>query len=171
MAYATLSSVQTISTGQPFLAATLQQANDNDAFLASRPQCSVYNSAAQSISNDTATDLTADTENVDTDSMHSTASNTARITIQTAGVYLFLAQVVFAADADGRRALLFRVNNTTNYDVQAVPSVGALNSMAISGVRILDLSAGDYVTCRVLHTAGAALNATLSEFAAYNIGL
>lgn len=166
MAYVDIATLQTIAAGQPLSAATVQQIRDNEEFLIDPPACSVYNNAAQSVADNTGTDLTANSENFDNNSMHSTSSNTARITAQTAGRYLVFAQVVFAADADGRRALLFRVNNTTNYDVQAIPSVGAVNSMAVSGVRALTLAAGDYVTCRVVHTAGAALDVTLSEFAA-----
>jgi hypothetical protein len=167
VAYADLATVQTTDPGDVLTAAWCDQVRDNEEFLIDPPACSVFASGAQSVADDTGTDLTANSENFDNDSMHSTSSDTARITIQTPGRYLVFGQVVFAADADGRRALLFRVNNTTDYNVQAVLSVGAINSMAISGVRALTLAAGDYVTCRVVHTAGGSLNVTLNEFASF----
>lgn len=167
MPYIDPDTILTPDPGDVLTAAWCDVVRSDLEFLIDPPACSVYGSAAQSVADDTATDLTANSENFDNDSMHSTAVNTARITIQTAGRYLVFAQVVFAADADGRRALLFRVNNTDDYNVQAVLSVGAVNSMAVSGVRALTLDVGDYVTCRVVHTAGAALNVTLNEFATF----
>jgi hypothetical protein len=53
--------------------------------------CSLYKSSSQSITASTATAMTFDSENFDTDAFHSTTTNTSRITIPSgkAGYYLF----------------------------------------------------------------------------------
>src|SRR4051794_16526480 len=55
------------------------------------PSCAVYNDAAQSIPDGALTALTFNTEHFDTDSIHSTSSNTSRLTCQTAGIYVITA--------------------------------------------------------------------------------
>lgn len=164
MAYTDLATIQTIATGQPFAAATLQAARDSLEFLIDPPSCSVYNSAAQTVTNNTATDLTADSETYDNDSMHSTSSNTARITIQTPGRYLLIATVRFAADVDGYRTVFFRDSGATDLVGQLVFGNSASGVTALTAVRSQVFSAADYVTARVQHTAGADLDCTLIEF-------
>ncbi len=165
MAYAALSTIQTIATGQVFTAATLQQANDNDEFLINPPACSIKETTAQPVADSTATALTSDEENFDNDSMHSTTTNTSRITIQTAGRYLLYAVVSFASDLDGQRVLDFRVNGTTAYEVFRA-NTGGTGVIVATAVKTLVLSAADYVEIRASHNAGNALDVTLVEFAA-----
>jgi len=168
VAYVDLSTVQVIATGQPFLAATLQQIRDNEEFFADPPACSVYNNAAVSLASSVSLQtLNANSENFDNDSMHSTVTNTSRITIQTAGRYLIFGSVVFDANTSGRRALAFRVNGTDVYDVGGAHPVQTANSMAMSGVRALVLAAGDYVETQVVQSSGGNLGVTLTEFAAF----
>lgn len=57
-------------------------------FLLDPPHCSVYANAAVSCASNTATLLTYDTETDDSDTMHSTSSNTGRVVYNTAGRYL-----------------------------------------------------------------------------------
>ena len=167
MAYADLATIQTIATGEVFTAATLQQARDNEEFLIDPPACSVSASTAQSVNNNTLTALTADTETFDNDSMHSTATNTDRITIQTAGRYLLAATIQFAADTDGDRNFDFQVNGTTAYGMMRVDAVTTGNTTVLSGLRPIVFEEADYVKCRVIHLAGAALNVQLLDFSAY----
>jgi hypothetical protein len=169
MAYAALSTIQTIATGQPFTAATLQQANDNDEFLIDPPACSIMESTAQSLADNTATTLTSNEENFDNDSMHSTATNTTRITAQTAGRYVFFATVSFAANATGHRVLRLLVNNTTSYDLQVVNSSTAATPIVLSGSKTLVLAASSYVECVAAQNSGGALNVTLLDLTAVYI--
>jgi hypothetical protein len=163
MAYVDIATLQTIAAGQPLSAATVSQIRDNGEFFIDPPACSIFNSAAQSVSDATPEALTANSENFDNDSMHSTASNTSRWTIQTAGRYLCFATVQFAADASGVRNVNFKVNGTTTHQCMQVPAVSAVNSCVVTAVRALTLAAGDYVEAFAFHTAGASLNATLLE--------
>ena len=57
----------------------------------------VHNSANISVSDSTWTSMTFDSERYDTDSIHSTASNTSRLTCVTAGKYLIIATLFLVA--------------------------------------------------------------------------
>lgn len=156
------------TTGQPILAAWGDIVRDDLEYLARNfPHCSIYESTAQSIANNTETDMTSNEELSDIGGMHSTVSNTERITVPSGegGLYRADATVSFAANATGFRQLIFRVNNTTNYNAFAVTNNGAGAATIFTGTKKLVLAAGDYVTCRVYQNSGGALNVTMLEFA------
>lgn len=163
MAYADLLTVQTLNTGDILTAACLTQIRNNGEFLINPPACSVFKAASVSVANNTLTQLVADSEIFDNDSMHSTSVNTSRITAQTAGRYLAFATVFFDVDADGIRNVKFRVNGTTTYECMQVPAVSATQGCIITGVRAIPMVAGDYFEVLVLHTAGAGLSTLLLE--------
>lgn len=166
MAYIDIAGLQVIAAGQPFAAATLQQVRDNEEFLIDPPACSVYNSAAVGTTDAVFLDLTANSENYDNASMHSTSVSTSRITVSTAGRYLLFGSVNFAANATGERRFDFVVNGVTviiGLGVDANSS-GAANTV-LSGCRSAVLAAGDYVEVRARQQSGGGLNVTLDEFA------
>ena len=86
------------------------QVRDNLEFLIDPPACSVFNTVAQSLATGSATVLDANSENFDNDAMHSNVTNNSRITVQTAGRYLFYTRVEFAANATGVREIRFNKN-------------------------------------------------------------
>jgi hypothetical protein len=167
MAYAALTTIQTLNTGDILTAACMQQVNANGEFLIDPPAASVYNNAAQSVANGSgsATALTANSEYFDNDTMHSTSVNTSRITATTAGRYLFVAQVQFAANATGNRRVGFLHNGTTTYQSALVGGTGT-NSTILTAVKLLTLAATDYVECTVWQTSGGNLDVTLLEYGA-----
>lgn len=120
--------------------------------------CRVYHDANQSISNTTDTALSFNSEDYDTDTMHDNASNNSRITIQTAGKYILVANIEWEEDADGVRNLFFKLNGSTDIG-RVLDNPGASNgTLRQNLVTIYDLSVSDYVECWVWHSAGAALN-------------
>lgn len=164
--------VMTFAAGTKLTAAQLNTyLRDNQGFLARPPMCSVFHNVAQSVANSTLTVLSANSENFDTDTMHSTVTNNSRITIQTAGRYLLATTVFFDVDADGSRFIEFMVNGATRYNVSQTASAGASQETILSGVRTLELAVADYVEVRCRHIAGATLDVTLNEFAATFLGL
>lgn len=163
MPYVDPNSVHNPTAGQAIPAAWGDQVRDDLEFFADPPQASVYNSAAQSVSNATTTTMTANSENYDNDTMHSTASNTSRIVAQTAGRFEGFANVEFAADSDGYRRVSFLVNGTTSVGGQTVAAAPTV-STRLSATRTFVLAASDYVEVQVAHTAGGALDVTLDEF-------
>ena len=65
-----------------------EQVRDNSNFLYTPPMVRCKNSTGQSLTSGANRLLTFDSEDFDTDSMHSTATNTGRITFNTAGIYI-----------------------------------------------------------------------------------
>lgn len=167
MAYTDANTVSNPTTGQPILAAWGDQIRTNQEFFIDPPGCSVYNSSAQSLANNTGTVLTANSENFDNDSMHSTSVNTSRITIQTAGRYLVIAAVSFSANSTGNRQVNFKKNGSGVAGGSLLDNSGASNSTAIVQVQSLVLAASDYVEVEATQRSGGNLNTTLSEFAAF----
>lgn len=72
----------------------------NVSFLANPPACRVYHNTSQNLTNNTRTALDFNSERYDTDTMHSTVTNSTRITFTTAGVYVVGGQIELPADTD-----------------------------------------------------------------------
>lgn len=126
------------------------------------PTCRVFNSGNISVNNNAVTALTFDSERFDTDSMHSVATNTSRITINTAGVYLITGHVIWGADTDyTRRFIDFFVSNATIIARQEMdfttPAINA-SGEAWSLASIYKFAVNDYVEFRAFQqntSAGA----------------
>lgn len=111
----------------------------------------VYKATGQSIPNITVTALTFDTERFDDGGLHSTVSNTSRLTAAKAGVYVISAAVGFVEAGAGGLVLILRVNGTTSI---ALDQGVAATDTTIS--TIYKLNAGDYVEVLAFHNSGAA---------------
>jgi len=116
-----------------------------------------YNSGNLTIPNGVATALTFDSERFDSDTIHSVAVSTGRLTCQTAGVYHIMGQVRWAVDADGYRAAYIRLNGATTIAsvIHVSASAGVSNDIIVSCHYQLALN--DYVELVVYHTAGGDL--------------
>lgn len=128
-----------------------------------RPGCKAYHSAAQSINTATATALAFDSEDFDSDAMHSTVTNNTRITIPTGkgGKYNVWGFNQWQANATGNRQLSVRKNGVaTDLLLMFQVSLGGGASMMQSLAGELSLAAGDYVEMFVTQNSGGALNAT-----------
>jgi hypothetical protein len=126
-----------------------------------RPSCSLWHSATQSIPNATDTALLFDSEINDNDSMHSTTTNTSRITAQTPGTYTFFASVEFAGNATGYRQITLIKNGTDYLAMDNRLANAAVVTRCTIGVSVT-LNAGDYVEVWAYQTSTAALNVSLS---------
>jgi hypothetical protein len=124
----------------------------------------VFNSANISISTGTDTALTFNSERFDTDTIHSTVSNTSRLTANTAGKYLIIGNIQWAAEADQRTIARIRLNGSTiigNDDrhVDDVTSEVLGNNVST----IYDLAANDYVELIAFQNTAATLNVTANS--------
>jgi hypothetical protein len=118
----------------------------------------VYNSANISLAHGAEVVLTFDSERYDTDTIHSTSTNTERLTCQTAGVYLIIASVQIQGNAGGAaRQVMIRLNGTTNLCNTRQVFNAADSNLSVS--TIYELSATDYVTVVCYQDSGGALNA------------
>lgn len=121
-----------------------------------------YNSGNISINSGVLTVLTFDSERWDTDGIHSLVANTGRLTCNTAGKYLILGNIVFAASAAGFRVMTILLNGATNIAWQALPTLTVAGPPSWRGIvsTVYDLSVTDYVELQVFQDSGGALNVT-----------
>jgi len=117
--------------------------------------CSLYSTAGQSISTSTLTAVTFANEHIDTDSFHSTVTNTDRITIPSGkdGKYFIYGQVRYDTNSTGRRVAYIQLNNTTDLAV-GEDTPGASTKTTVKTSIIYSLVAGDYVRLNTFQTQG-----------------
>lgn len=125
------------------------------------PRCMVENNGTQSIAAGAFAVVTFDTEDYDGFGMHSTGSNTGRITIPSGkdGFYQMTGSATFPANATGVRAGMFRKNGVTNIG----PQINVQNGGAAEGVMVIvhayaNLAAADYVEFMVFQNSSSSLS-------------
>jgi hypothetical protein len=134
--------------------------------------CHLYKSSTQSINNATDTALTWDSEQFDTDTFHSTSTNTSRITIPAgkAGKYLFLGRINWTTNATGAREFkLFKNGVEQLWNPAALAATQTGNQWST----IYDAAVNDYFEAYVYQTSGGALTTiggTSSEFSCQYLG-
>lgn len=151
---------RTFNAGEVETAAYLNSLSQALSFLLSPPRAKVYATAAQSLATATYTAVLFDSEEFDTDSMHSTTTSTSRLTINTPGLYEVRALLNFVANGSGVRYGRFYKNNAV-----ATPAEGVVAGIASAGtVTAIEMSseiqcaAGDYLEVFAYQSSGAALN-------------
>jgi hypothetical protein len=122
--------------------------------------CSLYASANISLANDASPILTWDSENFDTDTFHSTVTNTSRITIPSGkgGKYLLIASIPFAHNATGYRLGGFIKNGVNNLYANQVANLSATIGPFLNFSTIVEAVATDYFEVQVNQTSGGSLN-------------
>jgi hypothetical protein len=127
----------------------------------------VFNSADEAITNNSETAVTFDSELHDSNSMHSTASNTDRLVAPIAGVYQICAAISWASNATGLRYAYFQLNGTT-YTTLAKKDQnggGGIDDY-MSWCGQYSLAANDFVKLVVFQNSGGSLN--LKSASAYS---
>lgn len=131
-------------------------------YLANPPICIVSRSTNQSATTATITPVAFDAEQVDTDTMHSTVTNTTRITFTTAGVYVLTGNVSWASNATGFRGLFiyraggaYPIGNRIASEWRTANN-GDVTEMTVS--RTYKFAAADFVELVGYQTSGGALN-------------
>jgi hypothetical protein len=119
----------------------------------------LWNTTTQNISNATNTAITFDSESYDTNTYHSTATNTSRLTVPSTGYYRLDAEILFDANATGGRFLSIKKNNTTEI---AYVEVGAATQATVgTSVSIscqISATASDYFEVLAYQTSGGTRN-------------
>jgi hypothetical protein len=158
----TFSTVPDKSAGDVFTEAMWDTyVKDNGNNLIVPPSCTLYRSTTQSVATGGSwVEVLWDAETHDNDGMHSTSTNTNRITPTTAGLYLFIVQVAFAVNATGSRYLGMGLNGN-NENMGSVgpvtPSGSDYCRMTLSCLQAMN-GTTDYVSAKVIQTSGGALN-------------
>lgn len=123
-----------------------------------KPRARVFNSAAISVPNATLSILTFNSERWDSDTIHSTSSNTSRLTCRTAGNYVITANIAYDINATGYRVTRLLLNGTTEIARDVRPALSASDYTVSFTTTIYDLAVSDYVEVQVYQTSGGALN-------------
>jgi len=138
------------------------------------PVCVAYNDASISIPNDAVTELTFNSEAIDTDGMHSTFSNTGRITIGTTGIYVATLVCSFAVNSSGLRSLYIAVDGSDYVAALDVPANSVGGASLSLTTRALALTSGQYLTGHAYQNSGGALglaaNLTSPFFSIHFVG-
>lgn len=144
------------------------------AYLMNVPGCRVYNNANISLTTNVETALTFNTERFDRDNMHSTVTNTGRITFTTAGIYIVTGHVAYAASATGVREIKFRLSGTTNLASQKANATSS-GTTRLTLAMIYQFAAADWIDLTAFQDSGGALNVLAAgndspEIAAMRLG-
>lgn len=160
------SDVGTKAVGAVLPASHINGIRANQQYFASTfPHCNIKETTAQSIATGTWVPMTSDEEISDIGGMHSTVTNTSRVTIPAGegGLYRAAAIVTFVANSTGNRFLGFGKNGVA--PLAATSAVGSSTlDHVLSASQSFVLAAGDYLECMVYHTVGVPLNVTLIDF-------
>lgn len=139
------------------------------------PACRITHSTTQSITNNTTTALLADSETYDTDSMHSTSSNTSRITMNKAGIYVVTSFFLLAGDSDYTfLEWAIRQNGSTDLVVDRNLNPGTSSTARrFQATTQMKFAANDYVETTFSHvnTNAGANNVSGFVMAATMIGI
>jgi hypothetical protein len=121
--------------------------------------CQVYKSAQQTLTNNTETALTFNTERFDTDTFHDTSTNTSRMTIPSgkAGYYLVIATVTFLSNSTPARAVTLRLNGDEYAYLQQLQPVSNGGTIT-GGSYIINLAVADYIEIFARQESGGNLN-------------
>lgn len=121
--------------------------------------CYVTGTAVQSIPNNAYTALNWDSNQVDNQGLHSTATNTSNIYIKEAGTYRISAQLYFAANATGVRIARIQKNGSAlNRTTVSVPVSSASVASTMHSSIINSAVPGDYYSVEVYQNSGGALD-------------
>ena len=120
--------------------------------------CRVYNSAQQSIPNNTNTLLTFDSELWDTNTYHDTLTNTGRFTIPAGkgGYYSVYCQTSISNNASGWRQFMLYKNGTLFGQGSVIGGVANYISPYMNVT--VNLAVGDYIEFYAFQDSGGALN-------------
>lgn len=123
----------------------------------------VYRSTAQSIPNITNTAIAFDSETYDAHNMHSTVSNTSRLTAVMHGKYHIYASIRFAANATGYRYVQLRVDGTT-YIAADKRAALASGTQFFTVSTEINLALGQYAELIVYQDSGGSLNVDATSY-------
>ena len=109
------------------------------------------------------------TDAFDVTNMHSPSTNNTRITFATAGTYLLVGHVIFAASTGGIRNIEFMANGSTRFDQIQENTPHSSEEVKMVNTSIYTFAAADYVELRAKQNCGSNLNINTCELSAVKI--
>lgn len=126
----------------------------------------VYNSANITLTTSVVTLMTYNSERWDNDSIHSTVSNTGRLTCQTDGYYLIDGHLRWATNSTGQRTLNIKLNGTTFIASASFDATAGSLPTSIGAATLYYLVVGDYVEMFAFQNTGG--NLDIASFGNYS---
>lgn len=124
---------------------------------AAQPACRVYNSTNISIPGVNITVLTFDSERYDTGGLHSTSSNTSRLTCVVPGKYRIFGHCEYTQNGTGIRGLHIYVNGSLSIAETYVSAISTAHQ-GMTATTEYALAAGDYVELVAYQSSGGNLD-------------
>ena len=123
---------------------------------------SVYRSSAQSIPSGTNTNVLWNAEYFDTNAYHDPTTNTDRLTVTTAGYYLFATSLTFGGNSNAGRQMELRRFNSSNVQQETRIFYYQWTTPAsvenVQGSAVYSCSAGDYFVAVARQDTGSAVD-------------
>lgn len=135
--------------------------------------CLVYRSSAQTISTGSTTEVLFDAEEFDTDGIHSTSSNTGRLTVPTGVTKVRLSfRTAFAANTTGSRTFsVYKNGSAVNYftgkHTETVTPTSSGAAAYVLNVPPITVVAGDYFSLHVTQDSGGDLDLPATTILTY----
>lgn len=128
------------------------------------PRFRGFQASAQSIANNTWTNLTIDSEVYDSDNGHSTTTNTSRYTVQVPGTYLVIGSVGYVANASANRAIRIAVTGSAvaGSFVKTSPADTSGSTGLVTACHVVCV-AGDYIEVMGNQNSGGALSTAVGS--------
>lgn len=163
---ANIPTVPSFTSGQQLPASTMNTLSDLHRFVLGQtltdgsriPICVLVQTTQQTIPNTSTTPITWDTEQIDTDNMHSTTTNPTRITAQTAGWYEVSAVVpTVTAPSSGKLGVGLTLNGEMVLGSAAqTPFASQPIAVPIPGA-VLYMGSGDYLELWAYQNSGSSV--------------
>jgi hypothetical protein len=150
-----------------FATAAMLEAGVGDplSFLLDPPGAQVRRTTAQSIPNVTPTVIAFDSEDFDNDTIHSTVTNTSRLTIVTAGRYLISGIIPYDLNGTGYREARVTKNTVSfiNGLRAMIPASGAVATVVALPALETPLIAGDFLELSAVQSSGGSLSTSATN--------
>ena len=117
--------------------------------------CRVYSSAAQTADNNVDQVITFNQESYDTDNMHDNSTNNSRIKATTAGKYMIVVNVEWAANGTGWRNHYLRHSSGDTIASTRLNTVAAPSKCVVSFTGVWNFAANEYVELKVAQNSGS----------------
>lgn len=137
-------------------------------FLANPPACRIYNNADQTINDSTETIITFNSERYDTANLHSTVTNTGRITFSDTGIWriTFRGQLIAGADYAAAYAVI-QTSTAVNLDKdERLPT--SFNNASFHLSTEYKFVAGDWIVVKMYQDNSANAARAIKGFGQYS---
>lgn len=143
-----------VASDQPIASVWGNQVADLVNLQRNPPGCRARATAVQSLTAGVETPILLPAEDFDTDTMHDLTTNTSRLTIKTAGVYVVAGFLGFDGGPSGQRQAFIKKNGTLEYLAMNAPGVTTTVGAYLPVTAIAKFAVNDWVELMAFVTGG-----------------